>query len=163
MSNDARVDHASIIVGCDPQTTFEAFSDPDALVRWLPPTGATGAIDTFDFRPGGAFRMTLTFADQGLAGEGKTTADTDRVEAEFGTIDPPRAIEWKVSFVSDDPAFAGLMTMIWTFQPDGTGTRVDVAAHDVPPGIDPLVHVRGLHSSLDNLFAYLEARAVQAD
>ena len=61
-----------------------------------------------------------------------------------------------VDFESDDPAFAGTMTMTWTLTADAGGTRVDITAADVPSGISAEDHAAGLASSLANLALHLE-------
>ncbi len=61
-----------------------------------------------------------------------------------------------VDFVSDDPAYAGTMTMTWELSAVDAGTRVEVRADDVPDGISAEDHAAGLASSLTNLAAYLE-------
>jgi hypothetical protein len=40
-----------------------ALVDPDALTAWLPPNGMTGRFERFDARPGGSYRLVLTYAD----------------------------------------------------------------------------------------------------
>jgi hypothetical protein len=61
-----------------------------------------------------------------------------------------------VDFVSDDPAYAGTMTMTWELTDVEGGTRVDIVAVDVPDGIAAADHAAGLASSLENLARYLE-------
>jgi Activator of Hsp90 ATPase homolog 1-like protein len=61
-----------------------------------------------------------------------------------------------VNFVSDDPDFAGTMTMTWQLIAVDGGTRVDITADDVPDGVLPQGHVAGMSSSLDKLARYLE-------
>ena len=61
-----------------------------------------------------------------------------------------------MDFVSDDPAYAGTMTMIWEVTAVEAGTRVDIVAEDVPDGISAEDHAAGLASSLTNLATYLE-------
>jgi Activator of Hsp90 ATPase homolog 1-like protein len=62
-----------------------------------------------------------------------------------------------VDFVSDDPAFAGTMTMTWAVRAVDRGTRVEVTADDVPDGISADDHAAGLTASLDNLAGYVES------
>jgi hypothetical protein len=62
----------------------------------------------------------------------------------------------RTDFVSDDPAYAGTMTMTWEVIAVDAGTRVDIVAEDVPYGISAEDHAAGLTSSLTNLAAYLE-------
>jgi hypothetical protein len=40
-----------------------------------------------------------------------------------------------VDFVSDDPAYAGTMTMTWEATAVYEGTRVDLTADNVPDGV----------------------------
>ena len=56
-------DTAFRVVAAPPDRVFAALVDQDALVAWLPPDGMTGRIEQFDARPGGVFRMTLTYTD----------------------------------------------------------------------------------------------------
>src|SRR5690606_27436438 len=94
------------------QQVFTALTDPEALVAWLPPSGMTGRFEHFDARPGGSYRMVLTYADASAA-PGKSTADADVVETRFVDIVPDARVVQAVDFVSDDPAFHGTMTMTW--------------------------------------------------
>lgn len=101
--------------------------------------------------------MILTYADASTA-PGKATADSDVIEARFVDIIPGVRVVQAVDFVSDDPAFAGTMTMTWEVSPVGGGTRVEIRADDVPAGISAEDHAAGLASSLANLAAYVERR-----
>ena len=97
----------------------------------------------------------LTYADASGA-PGKATADSDIVEARFVELVPGARVVQAVDFVSDDPAYAGTMTMTWAVSAVDGGTRVDFTADDVPDGISAEDHAAGLASSLANLAAYLE-------
>jgi Activator of Hsp90 ATPase homolog 1-like protein len=61
-----------------------------------------------------------------------------------------------VDFVSNDPAYAGTMTITWEVTAVDEGTRVDIIADNVPDGIAANDHAAGLTSSLMNLAEYLE-------
>jgi uncharacterized protein YndB with AHSA1/START domain len=61
-----------------------------------------------------------------------------------------------VEFVSDDPAYAGTMTMTWELTETGGGTRVDIVADNVPDGVAAEDHAAGMASSLGKLARYLE-------
>ena len=122
---------------------------------WLPPDGMTGRFERFDPRPGGSYRLVLTYTDASHAA-GKATADSDIVEARFVDIVPGVRVVQAVDFVSDDPAFAGTMTMTWEVTAVDGGTRVDITADDVPDGISAEDHAAGLASSLANLADYLD-------
>ena len=125
---------------------------------WLPPKGGRAFIDEFDPRPDGAFRMTLTFEDAGLA-KGKSTSNTDVVKGRFVALEANRKVTQAFEFDSADPQFAGTMTMIWALQPQAEGTMLSVTAENVPAGISAEDHKAGLASSLSNLAAMLEGRS----
>lgn len=151
----ARTDAASRVIAAPRAAVYEAFVDQNALVAWLPPAGMRGELEVFDPRPGGSYRLTLTYLDPTEAA-GKATADTDVVEARFVALDPGVSVVQVVEFPSDDPAFAGTMTMTWRLADVGGGTRVDFVADGVPAGISAEDHAAGMTSSLANLAAYLE-------
>jgi len=138
-----------------PDRVFAALVDPDALVAWLPPAGMNGRFEHFDARPGGSYRLVLTYTNASTA-SGKATADSDIVEARFVDIVPGVRVVQAVNFVSDDPDYAGTMTMTWTLTASEDGTRVDIRADDVPAGISAEDHAAGLASSLANLAAHVE-------
>ena len=103
----------------------------------------------------GSYRLILTYADSSSA-PGKTTVDSDIVEARILRVVPGVRVVQAVDFVSDDPAFAGTMTMTWEVTPVDGGSRVDIRADDVPSGISAEDHATGLASSLANLATFLE-------
>jgi uncharacterized protein YndB with AHSA1/START domain len=149
-----RTDIASRVINAPPHRVFEALIDPDALAQWLPPSGMTGRFEHFDARAGGSYRLVLTYADA-QESTGKTTVDSDVVEARFIEIEPDDRVVQAVDFTSEDPAYAGTMTMTWSVTKVDGGTRVDMRADDVPSGISAEDHATGMNSSLDNLAAYI--------
>lgn len=152
-----RTDRAARVIAAPPERVWAALTDPGALLAWLPPSGMTGRFERFDARPGGSYRMVLTYT--GAAGAGKSTAGSDIVEARFTEIVPGERVVQAVDFVSGDPAYAGTMIMIWGIAAAGAGTRVSIVAENVPDGISAPDHAAGLASSLANLAAYLEEQA----
>lgn len=43
-----------------PDRLYRAFTDPDAMVKWLPPFGFTATMHESDVREGGGYRMSFT-------------------------------------------------------------------------------------------------------
>jgi len=143
------------LIAAPPERVYSAFVDREALVAWLPPDGMSGRFERFDPRPGGSYRLVLTYADAS-ASPGKASTDSDVVEARFVDLVPGVRVVQAVDFVSDDPAYAGTMTMTWEITAVDGGTRVDITADNVPDGVSPEDHAAGLTSSLANLADYLE-------
>jgi len=115
----------------------------------------TGRFERFDARPGGSYRLVLTYREAGS--NPKTTVDSDVVEARFVEILPDVRVVHAVTFVSDQPEYAGTMTMSWELAPTGDETRVQIRAENVPPGISAEDHARGLASSLASLAKHVES------
>ncbi|QNS02769.1 SRPBCC family protein [Streptomyces xanthii] len=152
-----RTDRVSRIIAAPQAAVYDALLRREALEAWLPPDGMRGRVERWDPRPGGGFRMVLTYLDP-TGGPGKSSAGEDVVDVGFGELVRPRRVTQQAVFESDDPAYAGTMTMTWDLVPVRTGTEVTVTATDVPPGIDQAVHEAGIASSLANLASYVEAR-----
>lgn len=155
LPNMARTDTASRVIDAPLERVYAALVDEDALLAWLPPEGMTGTFEYLDARPGGSYRLVLTYADASL-GDGKTTAGSDVVDAHFVDVVPDVRVVQAVEFDSDEPAYAGVMTMTWDVARVGAGTRLEIRADNVPDGISAEDHAAGLASSLANLAAYLE-------
>lgn len=155
-----RVDSASQRISASPEAIYAAFATAGAMEQWLPPSNMKGKMLHFDFQDGGSYRMRLTYNDT-RHGTGKTSEDADEVGVRLIRLEAGQRIEWEVSFESDDPAFAGIMRMVWTFQPGDGATLVTVRAENVPYGISPGDHETGLKSSLENLAAFVEGQTRQ--
>jgi uncharacterized protein YndB with AHSA1/START domain len=150
-----RTDVASRVISASPERVYAALVDPDALTAWLPPDGMSGRFERFDSRPGGSYRLILTYTD-GSTAPGKATADSDIVEARFVDIVPGVRVVQAVDFVSDDPAYSGTMLMTWEVAAVDGGTRIEIRADNVPAGISADDHAAGLASSLKNLAAHVD-------
>lgn len=150
-SKARRTDSASRVIAASPLTIYRAFVDPDAWLQWLPPEGMTGHIYEFDARPGGAYRMALTYHGKDHPNAGKTSDDTDVVQGRFVELIPNERIVQLVNFESEDPAFAGEMRMTWRLSPAAGGTEVSIICENVPEGARKEDHDAGLRSTLENL------------
>ncbi|MFE3200187.1 SRPBCC family protein [Embleya sp. NPDC059237] len=150
-----RIDWVSRVIAAAPAAVYRALLDRESLEAWLPPSGMRGRIERWDPRPGGGFRMVLTYLDA-TDGPGKTSDATDVVDVAFADLVPSERVVQRAVFEADDPAYAGTMTMTWHLAAAGAGTEVTVTATDVPAGIDQAVHEAGIASSLANLAAHVE-------
>jgi uncharacterized protein YndB with AHSA1/START domain len=150
-----RTDRASRVIAASPTTVYDALLDRESVEAWLPPEGMRGRIEQWDPRPGGGFRMVLTYLDPADS-PGKSSAATDVVDVGFADLVPAERVVQQAVFEADDPSFAGTMTMTWQLTATGDGTEVTVTATDVPPGIDQADHEAGIASSLANLASHVE-------
>jgi uncharacterized protein YndB with AHSA1/START domain len=150
-----RTDAASRVIDAPPDRLYTALVNPDALTAWLPPDGMTGRFERFDARPGGSYRLVLTYADPSTQ-RGKSTAGSDIVDVRFVDLVPGVRLVQAADFISDDPVNSGTMTLRWELTAVDDGTRVDIRAEDVPDGISAEDHAAGLASSLAHLAGYVE-------
>jgi uncharacterized protein YndB with AHSA1/START domain len=150
-----RTDQQSLRVSAPAGRIYAALVDREAVEAWLPPEGARGEIAEFDPRVGGSFRMTLHFTGN-AGGHGKTSKDSDEIDARFTALEPGRLVRQDIRFVSDDPDSAGTMTMSWQLKPDGEETDETVVAENVPKSISAADHEAGLRASLKNLAEFVQ-------
>lgn len=158
----SHTDVARATIDAPPSEVFAALVDAEARTVWLPPANMSGRFDWFDARPGGGYRLTLTYDDE--ATQGKSFDNADVVEVRFTAVDEPRQLVEEADFVSDDPRLTGTMTMTWSLESVGFGTLVTVTATDVPDGISSEDHAAAFASTLSNLDQYVrDSRACGVD
>ncbi|HEX4710540.1 SRPBCC domain-containing protein [Phenylobacterium sp.] len=141
----------SRIIKAPAEALYRAFTEPEALVEWLPPGEMTGEVHAFDARVGGGYEMSLYYPPDEQAFRGKTAEREDRVKVRFVELAPPRRIVEAVSFVTADPALLGEMTQTVTFDPAPGGTEVTLLFENLPPGVRPQDNDTGARLSLDQL------------
>jgi uncharacterized protein YndB with AHSA1/START domain len=137
-------------------SVYQAFLDPVAVAAWLAPENMRAHVHTFDPREGGQFRLSLTYQNTEDAQRGKTDDTTDTYHGRFAELIPNEKIVEVIEFESDDPAFAGEMTMTVTLADAAGGTEVSLQYDNVPTGIRPEDNEAGSRSSLQKLAALLE-------
>lgn len=147
------------IIDAPREAIYRAFTEPEALEQWQAPGEMTATIHAFDLRSGGGYEMTLRYPDSEIGSPGKTTEQEDRYTARFVELVPPSRIVEAIDFESDDPAFAGEMTMTITLDAVEGGTAVTIAFDGTPPGIRPEDNEAGTRMSLEKLAAYLTGEA----
>lgn len=154
--SNERTDWASRVIAATPRTIYQAFLDPEAVASWRPPDGMKARIYAFEPREGGNFRMAFAYIDAEHTVRGKTSDDADVFHGRFLELVPHERIVELVEFESDDPAFAGAMTVTTTLSPVSGGTEVTIRCENVPSGIRPSDHQAGMISTLRNLAAFTE-------
>jgi uncharacterized protein YndB with AHSA1/START domain len=160
MANDfaKRIDSASKVIGASPRAVYQAFTDPKAVVSWLPPKGMKARIEAYDPREGETYRIVLVYEQTEHSTPGKTSKHEDVVRGRFLELIPNERIVQSVEFESEDPAFAGEMKMTWTLIAAPGGTEVSIRCENVPEGIRPEDHEAGFRSTLENLAVFTEGR-----
>lgn len=146
----------SRIIQASREALYDAFVNPDALVQLMPPGNMTGKMHRFDARVGGGYEMSLFYPEGDTEHQGKKADLEDRVKVRFDELSRPDRIVEAVLFDSEDPAFAGEMTFIATFESAEGGTKVTITCEHIPSGIRPEDNDEGSRQSLENFARFFE-------
>ena len=119
------------------ESGYEALSG-DERQEWMDATG-------------GGYTMSLYYPATETQHRGKSAEREDRVRVRFVELSPPRRIVEAVTFVTDDPAFAGEMMMTITLAEAPGGTEATLEFADLPPGLRPEDNDEGARLSLEQL------------
>ncbi|HYM38998.1 MAG TPA: metalloregulator ArsR/SmtB family transcription factor [Thermoplasmata archaeon] len=129
------------------ERVFNAFLDPDAFAKWLPPNGYSAHVYTFEPKVGGTHRLSFSSLDK---------TDTHFFGGKFLQIKPYERLRYTDKFESDDPAMQGEMTVTVTFRDVRGGTKVDIVQEGVPKAIPVENALMGWTQSLENLARLVE-------
>jgi len=145
----------SRVIKASRKAIYRALTDPAALATWRVPDDMTGRVHEFDLRPGGRYRMSLTYTDPKDA-PGKTSADTDTFEGRFVELIPDERVVEDIVFEADDAKFGGVMTMTTSLADAAGGTLVTMLQENLPAGVRPEDNELGTTMSLRKLAALVE-------
>ena len=124
---------------------FRAFSDPEAKATWLPPFGFICTVHSFDFKEGGAYKMSFTnFTNGNKHSWGGT----------FKKIQPNELLVITDKF--DDPNMPGEMTVTVSFRKVLCGTEISIKQEGIPEMIPPEMCYLGWQESLVKLAQLVE-------
>lgn len=124
---------------------FRAFTDGDAMVKWLPPEGFTARVDHLDPRVGGTFRMAFT---------NFTTGNGHSFGGEYLEVETNRKLRYTDKF--DDPGLPGEMITTVTLTPVSCGTSLDIVQEGIPAAIPEEMCYLGWQESLAQLARLVE-------
>lgn len=109
------------VLRATPEKLYRAFTDIDALVKWIPPYGFTGKVHAADIRPGGSYRMSFTNFSSG---------HSHAFTATFVEMVPHELLRYTDQF--DDPNFPGVMAVTVRFRPVACGTELTIVQEGIP-------------------------------
>ena len=137
---------------------YQTILDPAALPRWKVPKGMTLQVHQFEARQGGHLRVSLTYHDPGAVG--KSVAHTDTYSGRFLQLIPNQLIVERDEFETDDPQFAGAMTITIELASADGGTALTATHEGVPPGVSLADNETGWNMALDKLTTLVTQRSV---
>ena len=128
------------VLGGTPERVFRAFTDPDAMAKWLPPYGFTGKVHHIDPKVGGTHKMSFT---------NMTSGKSHSFGGKYLEIKPNELIRYIDKF--DDPNLPGEMQVTVTMKKVSCGTELTVVQEGVPDIIPAEACYLGWQESLAQL------------
>lgn len=129
------------------ERVFNAFLDPDAFAKWIPPNGYTAHVYKFEPKVGGAYRMSFSSLDK---------KDTHFFGGKFLEIKPSERLRYTDTFETDDPEMKGELKVTITFKDVPGGTQVNIVQEGLPKAIPLEGAMLGWGQSLENLARLVE-------
>jgi uncharacterized protein YndB with AHSA1/START domain len=133
------------VLRCPPQKLYRAFTEAEAMAKWLPPYGFTCTVHRMDARVGGSFRMSFhNFS----GGNGHSFG------GEYLELVPNERIRYTDRF--DDPKLPGTLEVTVTLKPVVCGTELGIVQAGIPEPIPLEMCHLGWQESLAQLATLVE-------
>ena len=133
------------VIRATPEKVYRAFTNADALCRWMPPFGFTGKMHSFDPKVGGSFKMSFT---------NFTTGATNSFGGNFLELVPNEKLRYTDKF--DDPNLPGEITVNVILKKVSCGTDINIEQAGVPAVIPAEMCYLGWQESLIQLAQLVE-------
>jgi uncharacterized protein YndB with AHSA1/START domain len=130
------------VIAADPETVFEAWTEPEHMKNWSAPEGMEVPFVEVDLRVGGKFRLTMRNAEgRDFTGVG-----------DYREVDPPRRVSYTWDWEEGEYQVGETLITV-DFNPVDGGTEV-VMRHEFLPSEEALAdHTKGWTSCLNRLEA----------
>lgn len=128
-----------------PEKVFKAFTDPDAMVAWLPPYGFVCKVHEMDVSVGGTYKMSFTNLG---------TGSSHSFGGEYLEIKPNEFIKYTDKF--DDPNMPGEMITTIELRKVLCGTEIIATQEGIPSMIPVEMCYLGWQESLEKLKKLVE-------
>ena len=143
-ADDDRVLNLTRRFDAPPQAVFEAFTDPDQLVRWWGPEGMDVPEFSIDLRVGGTWRTCMRSA----------SGELHCVRGIYKAIEPPRRLV--MTWAWEGGEYADMETLVsFEFRESNGGTELHLRHEQFDSREQRDRHNMGWSSSMNCLAAYL--------
>lgn len=133
------------VLSARPEKVYRAFLDPEAVAKWLPPSGFTCAVQHMEAKVGGTFRMSF---------KNFTTQKSIFFGGEYLELTPHQRIRYTDKF--DDPNLSSVMEVTVTLKAVSVGTEIDIVQAGIPSVIPVEACYLGWQQSLRQLAELVE-------
>ncbi|TBR36462.1 MULTISPECIES: SRPBCC family protein [Dyella] len=133
------------VIRTTPAKIYKAFTDPDALSKWLPPHGFVGKVHHMNAREGGTFKMSFT---------NFSTGKVESFGGKYLELKPGEKLRYTDVF--DDPNLPGEMVTTVALTKVACGTEVSIVQEGIPEMIPVEFCYLGWQESLSLLTLLVE-------
>ena len=135
------------VLRSEPGIVYQAFLDPDAMARWLPPNGYTGKVHEMEAKVGSGYKMSFTHFASGHSHS-------------FGGTYEELVPGERISYVSrfDDPNMPGEMRTTVTLVKVSCGTEMTIVQEGIPDAIPREMCYLGWQESLLHLAKLVDSQ-----
>jgi uncharacterized protein YndB with AHSA1/START domain len=138
------------VLRATPERLYRAFTDPDAMVKWLPPNGFTCRVHHMDARVGGSYKMSF---------KNFTTGESHSFGGKYLELVPNQRLRYTDQF--DDPNLPGEMQTTVTITAVAVGVELHVVQEGIPEAIPAEACYLGWQESLALLAKLVEPEIKQ--
>ena len=128
-----------------PERVYRAFTDPEALVKWLSPHGFTAKVHQMEARVGGTYKMSF---------KNFTTGTSHSFGGKYLELVPNERLRYTDKF--DDPNLPGEMQTTITIKAVPVGVELNVVQEGLPDAIPLEACYLGWQDSLQLLTQLVE-------
>jgi uncharacterized protein YndB with AHSA1/START domain len=133
------------VLRAKPTKVYRAFTEAEAMARWLPPNGFTCTVDHMDAKVGGTYKMAF---------RNFTTGNGHSFGGRYLELVPGERIRYTDQF--DDPNLPGEMVTTVTLREVSCGTELTVVQEGLPEVIPLEACYLGWQESLEHLARLVE-------
>ncbi|MBR9801427.1 SRPBCC family protein [bacterium] len=152
MSKSSNSVHLHRVLRAPAERVYNAFLDPAAKERWLPPYGFLGKVHELEAKVGGRYRMSFT-----NFGTGKTHS----FGGEYLELTPYECIRYTDQF--DDPNLPGQIMVTVNLREVSCGTELGIVQENIPSAIPAEMCYLGWQESLLQLAQLVEPSIPDAE
>lgn len=128
-----------------PEKVYKAFTDADAMARWLPPCGFTARVHQMDAKVGGSYKMSFT---------NFTTGGSHSFGGTYLELVPGKRVSYTAVF--DDPNLSGEMKTSVDLTAVSCGVEIRITQEGIPSVIPTEACYLGWQESLEFLAKLVE-------
>jgi uncharacterized protein YndB with AHSA1/START domain len=133
------------VLATRPDKVYRAFTEADAMAKWLPPNGFTCTVHQLDAKVGGTHRMSF---------RNFTTGKSHSFGGRYLELVPGERLRYTDTF--DDANLPGEMQVTVTLKQVSVGTELTIVQDGIPDAIPAEACYLGWQESLRNLAMLVE-------